>query len=111
MHDRAAQDAESLKKKFDKLAATKRKAVNPTYPEPARRAKQIARAMLGSAKAEVLGAKGKNSDWDLSLHQSTTEGDGDCGDCQYRKKRKGSRAIGVWKRHSSRRCRCQGVRV
>lgn len=59
-------DQDSLKKKFDKLAATKKSTGDPTCPPDVRRAKQIARDINGRAHAAMVGDSSDEEGGDLS---------------------------------------------
>lgn len=59
-------DQDSLKEKFDKLAATKKSTGDPTFPPDVRRAKQIARDINGRAYAAMVGDSSDEDGGDAS---------------------------------------------
>ena len=89
-------DDTMLKQKFDRLANTNKSTGDPTCPTEVRRAKRIARSILGKAQAVALGGS-QNSDSEndemIDLTVSNIGSNGSVGDRVGA--RSGSRAIGA----------------
>lgn len=99
-NEKATRDTESVKCKFDRLANTKKPTGDPSCPSPVRKAKTIARAILGKVNAISVGDESSDDggeDGILDITANASSGS-DIGRERVNRKRKFGGSVGDRKR-------------